>query len=74
MKDKIYTVTAYRYGCRESHSYVVGVYNKKQKAINAAETEQDYRGGKYECEILEWNINEGMEGRESKHKTIKSVS
>jgi len=63
MKNKLYTVRACRWGDRETHSYMVGVYSKKAKAMKAAEIEEDYRGGKYECEIQEWNIDEGLEGK-----------
>jgi hypothetical protein len=54
MASKIYTVHAYRYGDRERHSYSVGVYSKKEKALKAADFECNYRGGKYECEVIEW--------------------
>ena len=64
MRQKIYTVRACRWGDRGTHSYIVGVYSKKHKAQKAAETEEEHRGGKYECEILEWiGLNEGIEGR-----------
>ena len=58
-----YTVTAYRWGDREKHSYVVGVYTRDFKAIKAADVEQDYRGGKYACEVLRWSPDKGMEGK-----------
>lgn len=48
-----YVVTAYRFGDHECHSYVVGVFLKKLAAMKAAEKEEEYRGGKYSCEILE---------------------
>lgn len=54
MKRNTYTVHAYRWGDRELHSYLVGVYSKKHAALNAAEAETEWRGGKYECEVLEW--------------------
>lgn len=56
-KNKIYIVTMYRWGDRENHSYVHGVYNKKQKAIDKALEEQICRGGKYHPEVLEADIN-----------------
>lgn len=62
MKQTVYTVHAYRWGDPEMHSYIVGVYTKKQAALNAATTEEEYRGGKYECEVLEWVMNEGRAG------------
>lgn len=56
MSQQIYTVHAYRWGDRELHSYSVGVYPKKHAALQAAEAETEYRGGKYECEVIEWVI------------------
>ena len=57
---KIYTVHAYRWGDRENHSYSVGVHLDQRDALSEAEAEREDRGGKYECEVLEWepgNIN-----------------
>jgi hypothetical protein len=65
MKPTVYTVHAYRWGDRECHSYSVGVYSKKHAALTAAQTEWDYRGGKYECEVLEWTLDSGIAGRHS---------
>lgn len=62
MSKTIYTVHAYRWGDRECHSYSVGVYSHKHAALKAAQTESDYRGGKYECEVLEWTLDSGREG------------
>jgi hypothetical protein len=73
MKNKIYTVHAYRWGDRELHSYSVGVFMKKQQAILAAEEEADYRGGKYECEILEWLVDRSTKGRDNESKIIKAL-
>lgn len=53
----IYVVTAYRWGQRNAHSYVVGAFTNKTAAIECAEAHVDYRGGKYGCEVvnaLEW--------------------
>jgi hypothetical protein len=48
----------YRFGDKEKHPYVVGVYNKKDKAEDEAEKEKMYRGcNKYFPEILECEIN-----------------
>ena len=47
----IYVVTAYRYGDRDKHSYVVGAYDNLVDANTQARREEMYRGGKYECEI-----------------------
>ena len=54
MKPTYYTVHAYRWGDREMHSYSVGLYSKKHAALKAAESEEEWRGGKYECEVIEW--------------------
>ena len=48
----VYVVTMYRWGNRENHSYVVGVYSSNESAIEAAKCEANSRGGKYEAEIL----------------------
>ena len=53
----LYVVHAYRWGDREKHSYHVGVFDKEERAIEAAEYEQLERGGKYECEIYKTPIN-----------------
>ncbi len=70
MKPTIYTVHAFKYGDREHHSYIVGVYSKKLRAIKAALTEEEYRGGKYACEVLEWSVDVGLEGN---HANVAKV-
>lgn len=48
----LFVVEALRFGDRENHSYVVGVYTSAEKANNAAAIEENWRGvGKYECSI-----------------------
>ena len=61
MTQHIYTVHAYRFGDRGRHSYSVGVYPKKHAAIECAESEMDWRGGKYYCEVLKWSIGDKNE-------------
>lgn len=51
MKNEIYIVTAYRWGDAESHSYNLGVFTKKKKAQDVAESHCTYRGGKYACVV-----------------------
>jgi len=58
MKNKIFTVHAYRWGDRELHSYSVGVFRKKAKALKEAEDHKTHRGGKYECEVIMWDIDD----------------
>ena len=74
IKSKLYIVNAYRWGERKNHSYTVGIFIKKQQALNAANNEQKYRGGKYECEVLEYILGSKMEDRDKMpHKIIKGL-
>lgn len=59
---KTYIVKAYRWGQMDTHSYVVGVYSDPDVAIKVAESEEEYRGGKYDCEVTEWLMDKGIEG------------
>jgi hypothetical protein len=52
----IYTVQAYRWGDRDNHSYIVGVYESKHKAISVARAEAEWRGGKYTCQVRKWKF------------------
>lgn len=54
---KIHIVEALRFGDRENHSYVVGVYTDPEKAKEVAQAEEHWRGGKYECEIKEVELD-----------------
>ena len=65
-KDILYVVTMYRWGDRDAHSYVLGVYTKKNAAIKAAELDTEYRGGKYAPEVLEVRPNINTWDEESK--------
>ena len=47
----IYCVTMYRYGDKEKHSYLLGVYSSFKEALYSAKLEESYRGGKYLSEI-----------------------
>jgi len=53
----MYIVEALRWGDRELHSYIVGVYSKIEYAEEAAEAEADWRGGKYECVVTECELD-----------------
>lgn len=61
MKKTVFTVAAYRFGDREKHSYILGVYEKKHAALKAAENESADRGNKYQCEVLEFQLNAPMD-------------
>lgn len=62
----LYVVEALRWGDRENHSYVVGVYADMDQAYKASQAEQCWRGGKYSCEINTYQIGE-IEGDKLKH-------
>lgn len=49
----IYVITAYRWGWRNGHSYVVGADTDKERALVIAQEHVEYRGGKYGCEVVE---------------------
>ncbi len=53
----VYTVTMYRYGNREWHSYVLGAFSSNDIAREWAAKEEEYRGGKYKAEIIRWGID-----------------
>lgn len=46
-----------RYGNPESHSYILGCYTSYAQAVFAGEVEQSWRGGKYEYEVTEHQID-----------------
>ena len=54
---KVYVVEALRYGDREKHSLVVGVYHNTQLAALNAVAYEYWRGGKYTCEITEFRVD-----------------
>jgi len=63
MQDEFFVVTAYRWGDKENHSYVVGVFDDVNDANFAAEKERDHRGGKYECEVVLMTLNDTTKKR-----------
>ena len=54
---RVYTVIMYRYADREKHSYVIGVYSNPDKAMNIGLIEESWRGGKYTCEVLGFDLD-----------------
>jgi hypothetical protein len=54
---EMYVVTMYRYGDREKHSYVLGVYSTSELAWAHGVTEVAWRGGKYEPEVLKCEVD-----------------
>lgn len=53
----MFVVEMLRWGDREAHSYVIGVFDNIELATLAAEAEKTWRGGKYEYEITEFVLN-----------------
>lgn len=63
----VYIVTMYRYGDREKHSYVLGAFSTENNAREWGEKEKDYRGGKYEPEIIRFYVDSPTDFLEVKH-------
>lgn len=61
-----FVVTAYRWGLRDAHSYVVGAYPTLATAMSAANAHLDYRGGKYGVEVMECSGTEDDSGVNAK--------
>jgi hypothetical protein len=55
---KLWVVEMLRYGDRESHSYVEGVYDSEEKAQAAAKQHCEWRGGKYESSIAPYELGQ----------------
>lgn len=53
----VYVTRMLRFGDREKHSYIVGVYTSKEQAKLAGACEESWRGGKYESIIEEFNLD-----------------
>jgi len=58
--NNIYIITAYRFGDKENHSYVVGAFSTKDEAIRQAKKEEEWRGGKYDCEVIVMQLNDPL--------------
>lgn len=66
----MYIVIAYRWGNREKHSYIVGIFTNDKDAVNAAELETNFRGGKYACFVEKSNTNEYNQDKENYTEVI----
>ncbi len=53
----VFAVHAYRFSDYEKHSYIVGVYDDKELAKEAAVREEEFRGGKYGCVVYPFKMN-----------------
>ena len=54
----VYVVEALRYGDREKHSYIVGVFNGLRSAVEESITHEHRRSGKYRCVINEFEVDQ----------------
>ena len=54
---KVYMVTMYRYGDKESHSYPLGVWSDPEIAKMNGNTEVLWRGRKYYFEIVGYELD-----------------
>lgn len=50
-KGRLFLVIAERWSSPENHSYPIGVYKTLSSAVNNANKEMCFRGGKYGCVI-----------------------
>ncbi len=55
---KVYIVIMHRYGEREAHTYIKGIYKNKENAIKVGKEEEMCRDGKYDSVIREEIVNE----------------
>lgn len=69
----LYVVTAYRFGDKERHSYVVGAFTNEDLAMQVANSEEDFRGGKYSCRVLKV-IVDYYDDQGFLHEVIKEVN
>lgn len=53
----LYVVEMLRWGDRENHSYVIGVYSSETLATLAGEAEKTWRAGKYEYAISLYQLD-----------------
>lgn len=66
LKATIYKIQAYRYGSKGLHTYTVGLDIDKLEALKRAEDEEEFRGGKYECEVTEHYYDSMVVGHATK--------
>lgn len=69
-ENVIYIVTAYKWGLRDNHSYIIGAFKKKDKAIKVADSHTTYRGGKYGCAVDECKLDSFTNTEENYSKQI----
>ncbi len=53
----VYVATMYRYGEKENHNYIIGVYTTRNIAIHNGNAEILWRGFKYYPEVVEVELD-----------------
>ena len=64
----LYVVEMLRYGDREKHSYVIGVFAQRWQARQCGEIEKSWRGGKYEYEVKSIVLNDWDDEDDKKYE------
>lgn len=54
----LHVVMMNRWGSDENHSYIIGVFDDREKAVEVGEKECLYRGGKYQYDIKAFSLND----------------
>lgn len=57
MEKNCYIVLMRRWGDIEGHTYVHGIYTDKATAIKQGQQEREYRGIKYEYQVMAWQMD-----------------
>lgn len=70
--SEVFVTTMYRWGDREAHSYIVGVFSSEQLALAAGKREAKNRGGKYSPTVERLGLDQdgSRYEREFEHKLI----
>ncbi|MFW5847436.1 MAG: hypothetical protein ACOCVF_00760 [bacterium] len=58
LNQNIFVVTAYRWGEKDSHCYIIGASNDLDEAKTWADKHTAYRGGKYACIVDKIILND----------------
>lgn len=64
----LYVVEMLRWGDREKHSYVIGVFSNEWQAKQCGEIEKSWRGGKYEYEVKSIALNDWDDEDDKKYE------
>ena len=54
----LYVVQMYRWGDKDSHSYIEGIYDNRRIACRHGKAEVRQRAGKYEYKIWKHSLNQ----------------